>query len=257
MASFAQKVAAHRVGKGELAVFYVGQAGYLIKTHDGKLIGLDMYLTDCVERLCNFRRISAKILAPDELTFDYVLVSHNHPDHFDEDALPIIMSDPNTKMITSVCGKESADKAGIKKNVFALRRGEDIKLDDLRIRAVFCDHGKLAPNALGFIIEIDGFKLYYAGDTCYSPEEVEGFKREKFDLMMAPINGAFGNLNEEECAKYAALIEPELTLPCHFWTFVEHGGDPRKFVEAMKTQAPEQAYTFLTQGEYVQLRKDA
>jgi len=51
MANFAQKVAAHRVGKDELAVFYVGQAGYLIKTHDGKLIGLDMYLTDCVERL--------------------------------------------------------------------------------------------------------------------------------------------------------------------------------------------------------------
>ena len=83
MSNFALKVAAHTVQKGEVTVFSMGQAGYLIKTASGKLIGLDMYLTDCVERLCNFRRISAKMLAPDELHFDYLLVSHEHPDHFD------------------------------------------------------------------------------------------------------------------------------------------------------------------------------
>ena len=255
MSDFALKVASHTVQKGELTVFSMGQAGYLIKTASGKLIGLDMYLTDCVERLCNFRRISAKMLAPDELHFDYLLVSHEHPDHFDVDAMPIMMANPYTVLATSLCGKAQADKLGIKNNVYALKRGESHDFGDFNLRAVYCDHGELAPYALGFIIEIDGFKLYYAGDTCYSPDKVANLKNEHFDLMMAPLNGAFGNLNEEECAKYAELIQPALTLPCHFWTFIEHGGEPRKFVEAMKTVAPERKYMFLTQGEYVTLKK--
>ncbi len=255
MSNFALKVAAHTVQKGEVTVFSMGQAGYLIKTASGKLIGLDMYLTDCVERLCNFRRISAKMLAPDELHFDYLLVSHEHPDHFDVDAMPILMANPYTQTITSVCGKKLADSLGIKKNVIELKRGDVYETPDFTVRAVYCNHGELAPYALGFILEIDGFKLYYAGDTCFSPEQVAPFREEHFDLMMAPLNGAFGNLNEEECAKYAAIVQPKLTLPCHFWTFIEHGGDPRKFIEAMEKEAPDQKYLFLTQGEYVTLSK--
>lgn len=55
MASFAQKVAAVKTQQGELTIFFVGQAGYIIKTASGKLIGLDMYLTDCCARLARFQ----------------------------------------------------------------------------------------------------------------------------------------------------------------------------------------------------------
>ncbi len=255
MANFAQKVAAHRTAAGELTVFFVGQAGYLIKTAAGKLIGLDMYLTDCCERLAGFRRISAKILAPDELNFDYILVSHDHPDHFDSDAIPVLTSNPDTVMVTSVCGKKHADALGIKHNVVELKRGDAKDFGDLKVRAVFCDHGDLAPHALGLILEIDGFKIYYAGDTAFRPEQAAAFKDERVDLMIAPINGAFGNLNERECAEYVKLIAPAMTLPCHFWTFVEHGGDPAKFVAAVQEIAPDKKFAFLTQGEYLRLKK--
>ena len=123
MASFAQKVAAVKTQQGELTIFFVGQAGYIIKTASGKLIGLDMYLTDCCARLAGFKRITAKILAPDELDFDYVIVSHDHPDHFDVDAIPILMGAGHTKLATSVCGGKHADERGIKENVTVLERG--------------------------------------------------------------------------------------------------------------------------------------
>ena len=255
MASFAQKVAAVKTQQGELTIFFVGQAGYIIKTASGKLIGLDMSLTDCCARLAGFKRITAKILAPDELDFDYVIVSHDHPDHFDVDAIPILMGAGHTKLATSVCGGKHAEEMGIKENVTVMERGGTYKFDDFTIRAVYCDHGELAPYALGLILEIDGFKLFYAGDTAYRPEQVKQFASENFDVMMAPINGAFGNLNERECAEYSKLIGPKLTLPCHFWNFVEHGGDPAKFVTAMQEIAPDNAYTFITQGEYITVRK--
>lgn len=258
MANFAQKVMNVQNHNGEITIFSVGQAGYIIKTASGKLIGLDMYLTDCVERLCGFRRISAKLMAPDELVFDYIIVSHNHPDHYDFDALPIIMGDHNTKLATSVCGAKEAEGQGIKNNVTVMERGNEYDMGDFKIRAVYCDHGELAPYALGLIIEVDGFKLYYAGDTAYRPEMVKDFVNEHFDVMMAPINGAFGNLNGKEAAEYAKLIQPKLTLPCHFWTFIEHeavGGGPAAFRDAMKEVYPEGNYMFLTQGEYVKITK--
>ena len=258
MANFAQKVMNVQNHNGEISIFFVGQAGYIIKTASGKLIGLDMYLTDCVERLCNFKRINAKLMAPDELVFDYVIVSHNHPDHFDVDALPIIMGNPYTKMATSVCGAEEAKKAGITKNVTVMERGNEYDMGDFKIRAVFCDHGELAPYALGLIIEVDGYKIYYAGDTAYRPEEVKDFAKGNIDVMIAPINGAYGNLNGEQCALYSKLIQPKLTMPCHFWTFIEHetpGGGPSDFVKAMAEICPENKYAFLTQGEYIKITK--
>lgn len=254
MANFAQRVTSVKTNQGELTIFFVGQAGYIFKTAEGKLIGLDMYLTDCCERLCGFKRISAKIMYPDELAFDYVLVSHDHPDHFDVDALPIIMGNAETKMFTSVCGGKHADELGIK-NLTVMERGKSYETEDFTVKAVFCDHSELAPYALGLIIEIDGFKIYYAGDTAYRPQEVEAFAKEKLDVMIAPVNGAYGNLTEEQCARYSKLINPKLTLPCHFWNFVEHGGEPGKFVSAMAEIAPDNKYSFITQGEYIKIRK--
>lgn len=134
MASFAQKVAALKTQQGELTIFFVGQAGYIIKTASGKLIGLDMYLTDCCARLAGFKRITAKILAPDELDFDYVIVSHDHPDHFDVDAIPILMGAGHTKLATSVCGGKHAEEMGIKENVTVMERGGTYKFDDFTIR---------------------------------------------------------------------------------------------------------------------------
>lgn len=258
MSSFAQKVLNVQNRNGEISIFSLGQAGYIIKTANNKLIGLDMYLTDCVERLCNFRRINAKILAPDELIFDYVIVSHNHPDHYDVDAMPILMSNPYTKLATSICGGEQAKSQGIVNNVTVMEEGKDYDMGDFKIRAVFADHGDLAPYALGLILEIDGYKIYFAGDTAYRPEKVEHFKDEHFDVMIAPINGAFGNLNGEQCALYSKLLQPKLTIPCHFWTFVEHetaGGGPSDFKAAMEKICPENKYLMLTQGSYFKLTK--
>jgi L-ascorbate 6-phosphate lactonase len=58
------------------------------------------------------------------------------------------------------------------------------------------------------------------------------------DLFIAPINGAFGNLNEVQAARAAARVMPGIAVPCHYWNFAEHGGDPGKYMEAMKAEAP-------------------
>ena len=52
--------------------------------------------------------------------------------------------------------------------------------------------------------------------------------------MIAPINGAFGNMNSAEACRLAGIVKPEILIPAHFWMFVEHNGDPAEFLEEAK-----------------------
>ena len=46
------------------------------------------------------------------------------------------------------------------------------------------------------------------------------------DILIAPINGAFGNMNDEQATDFCEIIMPKLMIPCHFWNFAEHGENP-------------------------------
>ena len=67
--------------------------------------------------------------------------------------------------------------------------------------------------------------------------------------MILPINGAFGNLNEEQAARVIAALKPKLAVPCHYWNFAEHGGNPGVFQQKMKELAPDEKYHLMRQGE--------
>ena len=62
------------------------------------------------------------------------------------------------------------------------------------------------------------------------------------------INGQFGNMNPEEAAKLARDAEAKVAIPCHFWTFAEHNGDPGKFIEACRQITPEVKVELIVQG---------
>ena len=74
---------------------------------------------------------------------------------------------------------------------------------------------------------------YDMGDTAFRKDFFEDKNVQGADLLIAPINGMFGNLNSEEAAEAAELLKPKMTVPCHFWNFVEHGGNPDSFHKIM------------------------
>ena len=79
---------------GETHLFYVGQAGYIIKSSKGTTLAVDLYLSDCVETLegqIGFKRLMPKILQPKDIDFDYIIATHPHWDHFDIDSIPQMM----------------------------------------------------------------------------------------------------------------------------------------------------------------------
>ena len=254
MRAFADSINTTHVGK--TTIFSTGQAGFIIRSSSGQMLGIDLYLSDCVERLegnIGFKRLLPKLLSPFDIEFDCVIATHPHFDHFDFDSVPELMSNRRTRLFASVkCEELVKDLRMTNDRITYVSPGDDCECGDFRIHFVNCDHGKGAPDAVGVIVEVDGKRIYEAGDTCLRLDRAEEYLSfGELDVMIAPINGAFGNMNEADCALFAAALSPKLTIPCHYGMFASHGGNPGLFMEKINKLSPGLAYTIMTQGEAI------
>lgn len=249
MENFAQKILTTPVASGEVGVFFLGQAGFVLKTPAGKLIAIDPYLSDCCNRYFGFKRLMPYILGADEVIFDAVVASHAHYDHFDPDSVPTLLANGKTRFVGAKDTEAECERLGIKDNLTFLALGDSVEIGDAKLTAIRCDHGKDTPHAIGLLFEIGGKKIYSMGDTAYRPDWLDDERLIGVDLLILPINGAFGNLNSPEAAKVVKALSPKLAVPCHYWNFAEHFGSPYEFMTEMKANCPDVAYTLMRQGE--------
>ncbi len=248
MGKFANDVRGTYVPKGSVAAFWAGQAGFVIKTSDNKLVALDLYLSDCCERYFGFKRVMPYLLEAHELDFDYVVASHSHYDHFDVDSIAMLMRG-NARFIGAMDTKAECERLNIKEKTNFIACGEQVEFEGVKIKGVPCDHGELAPDALGLLIEIEGKTIYYMGDTAFRKDYLENKELQGVDLLIAPINGQFGNLNSEQATDASEILGAKMTIPCHFWNFAEHEGNPNEFIKKMNEKSLK--YKLLRIGEGV------
>ena len=239
--------------KGKTHLFFLGQAGFVFKTAAGETIAIDIYLSDCVEQSDGLKRLMPFILDSDEIEFDYIIATHHHYDHFDVGSIPALMSNPHTNLFAAIdCASEIAKLKITDDQVTYIKKGGKYKVGSTTLNTVFCDHGDSAPDAVGLVIEIDGSKVYIAGDTSLRLDKIsEIIEMGPIDLMIVPINGAFGNLNEGEAVSLCEAIKPKIIIPCHYWNFAEHHGDPGLFANILKEKLPSQNYYIMRMGESI------
>lgn len=235
-------------------LFATGQAGFIIKSFSGQLLCIDLYLSECVERVegnVGFKRLLPKILSPFDLFFDCIIATHPHYDHFDMDSIPQMMSNSRSRLFASLkCRDEVARLKMLDTNVCYVSPGNTFTCGDFKLKFINCDHGKGAPDAVGVIITVDGKNILCTGDTCLRLDRKDEYLSSgKLDVLIAPINGAYGNLNEKECALLADSLKPGLTIPSHYGMFSSHGGNPGEFYRIMKEKFPENNFLIMCQGE--------
>lgn len=238
---------------GKTWLFYAGQAGYILKSKSGQIMAVDVYFSECGERIeghAGFKRLLPKLLNPANGIYDFIVATHPHFDHFDMDAMPILLSNPHVELIASMdCEKEVAKMGTVKAGVHYHTPGESLTVGDYHIDFVACDHGTLAPDAFGVVITVDGCKIYIAGDTCKRMDRVDAMNSfGPFEIVIGPINGAYGNMNEDDFAEYASALDTELIIPCHYGLFARHGGNPGKFLHLMQAH-PDKNVLLMAMGE--------
>jgi len=241
-----------QVEKDELALFYLAQAGFYFKTSTGTTVCVDPYLSNCCERLFGFKRMIPNVLPIDEFNVDLLVATHSHADHLDPDLLDHVSKKLQVSFIGAADCREVYEKSGIPQDRFTiLSEGQSTTAKRIKFRAIYADHGELALQAGGFLMNIDGISVYDTGDTAFVPEKILASLGEtEVDIMIVPINPAFGNPGAKGACELAKIIKPKIVIGSHFGMFNEHGGDPEEFLALAKDILPKSIMPIvMTPGE--------
>lgn len=139
-----------------------------------------------------------------------ILVSHEHNDHCSPEDIALIRTSK-----TKVVADSSAAKK-IEPPVTVLSAGESIEFQGIIINAVPAyniDKPFHPKNAgfLGFIFEIGGERLYFAGDT----DHIQEMSEINCDIALLPVSGKYV-MEAEEAVAAAADIGPRVAIPMHY-----------------------------------------
>ncbi len=233
--------------EGSVIVYWLGGAGFVFKFATGEVICIDPYLSDCVERMFGFRRLSLAPIQPEDLRFDYLLLTHDHMDHMDVDSFEtLVKANPGCHIIAPECCEDFLNSKGIayKLTYPAITH----KCGSIQVEATKADHGELCSSAVGFLMTFANHTLYFTGDTGYNETFMSPIIAAKPDIVIPCINGAYGNLSEDESSTLVAKCQAKTTIPAHFWLFAEHGGNPETFRTQVAAKSPQTQVLLLTPG---------
>ena len=144
---------------------------------------------------------------------DIILITHEHGDHLDKDAVAALRKDSTVLIANSA----SIQKLGWGQ---ALSNGEStilpsgIKLEAVPAYNTTQGHQQFHPKGRdnGYILTIENLRIYIAGDTEDIPE-MSGIK--DIDIAFLPVNQPY-TMTVEQCVKAAETIAPKVLIPYHF-----------------------------------------
>lgn len=221
-------------GDARAVVTFIGHSTFLIQTPAGNILTDPMYS----ERAGPFIFGPARVRQPG-VTFDdlppiaTVLLSHNHYDHCDTRTLSMLAERFNPQVVTPLGNGRLVRSTGMTR-VEEIDWWDHAKSTPIRVTLTPAHHFSARTpfdrnRALwgGFVVDLDGLKIFFAGDTAYGPFFPEIGKRlGPFDLALIPI-GAYEprwfmqavHMNPAEAVRAHIELGGPLSIGMHFGTF--------------------------------------
>ena len=162
-------------------LLYQGHGSFRLNTNTGVVVFIDPYIGSGYD-----------------LPADLILVTHQHDDH---NQVHLITQKPGCTVISNV--EALADG---KHNMFSV--------NGIEIEAVQAENKNHPPDqCVGYIITVDGLKLYFSGDTSIT-SQMASFAAKKLDYAFLCSDG-FYNMSLAEAAECAQLIGARHNVPVH------------------------------------------
>ncbi|HEX2694931.1 MAG TPA: MBL fold metallo-hydrolase [Acidobacteriota bacterium] len=185
---------------GELKIFFVGHAS-LFLTFGGKVIHVDPVGSEG-----DYARLPKA---------DIILVTHEHFDHLDTEAIKDIGKAGTQVVVSPAC-------VGKLKDAVVMKNGERRTFQGFEIEAVPAyniahkrpDGNPFHPQGQGngYVLTIGGKRIYFAGDTEPVPEMAA---LKDIDIAFLPMNLPY-TMSPEMTAEAARTIRPKFLYPYHF-----------------------------------------
>jgi L-ascorbate metabolism protein UlaG (beta-lactamase superfamily) len=159
---------------------------------------------------------------------DLILITHEHFDHCSPEDVSKIQHS-GTVIVTE---KDSAKK--LSGDVRVIAPGESVSLDDVTVVGVpsYNTDKDFHPKTnawLGFIVEVEGVRIYHAGDADFIPE----MKDFEVDIALLPVSGTYV-MSADQAVEAALAIQPKLAIPMHYGAIVGDEGDALNFKKALE-----------------------
>jgi L-ascorbate metabolism protein UlaG (beta-lactamase superfamily) len=247
------------VGAGEIGVTFIGHATVLIEI-DGVTLLTDPVLS---ERLFVVKRLVSAGLPQGGLPdIDVVLVSHGHHDHLD---VPTHRRLANPRTIAVVAENLSDLVRHGYDRVVELPWGTQFEHKGIKITALAVNHWGtrgLFPDRrgyTGFLIEGPSGRVFFPGDTAYTPLFREYGERYAIDVAILPI-GAYSptsfrrvHMNPEDAWRAFLDLRARHLVPIHWGTFIlsyEPPDEPPRWIRKLAKEAGlEERLVLLEHGE--------
>ncbi len=199
-----------------MQIRFLGHSAFSLKLDSGRGILIDPFLTG---------NPMAETGPDDYSDHDLVLLTHDHDDHLG-DSFDICRKTGATLVaIFETAARAQAD--GITAEPMSI--GGAIDLDGLVINMVNAQHGAGAGHAAGFVLEVEGKNLYFAGDTgLFGDMKLIG-KLWELDLAVLPVGDRF-TMGPKHAAIAVDFLRPKHVIPCHWGTFPIILPSPDEFV---------------------------
>lgn len=232
------------VATGEIALWYTGGAGYIVKTAAATVL-FDPYLGPSNPpdwmRAIPPAFDSARLA---ELgTLDAVVLTHEHGDHADPDALGPIGNLTGAQAVGPAACIEAARAAGFSEaRSRVLGHEESLTFGDLRLTAVpMNDPG--APGCNGYVLESGGTTLLQCGDSLYFSGFAELGQRWSFDAICLSVGanppGRTFYLDESGAARAARDTGARILIAQHYDLWQGLTLDPERVAIAASWYCPE------------------
>ena len=170
----------------------------------------------------------------DEEKADYIFITHSHFDHFSPEDINIIRKE-TTKIIVPRSVEEKAKEIGFQDDkIFLVDQNNYYEIDGIKFETLAAYNinkhfHQISFNWVGYIVTIDGERVYVAGDTD-NTQEARGVK---CDIAFVPVGGTY-TMNWEEAAELIKTIKPKLAIPTHYKTIVGSEEDAEHFKNALR-----------------------
>ena len=169
---------------------------------------------------------------------EILLLTHEHFDHFSPEDFEKVLT-PQTTVVASMRCKDGLKNVKAK-TIHLVEPGEKTTVNGVEIEAVaayninkFSEPGKpfhpQGGGGCGFVIQLDGAKVYHAGDTDCIPE----MSSIRCDIALLPVSGTYV-MTAHEAAEAARALNPKIAIPMHYGAIVGTQADAEKFKSLVK-----------------------